>query len=111
MKTDEKHMKYVPTAYGQSAQDRILTKLIHEQQKVEVFLINGVQLVGEIVSYDQFVILIRGAMTNIVFKHAISTIQPATGLRIKSKAAAGENSTHSPSVVIARKRRLLGPAE
>lgn len=59
-----------------SAQDRFLSQMINERTRVAVFLASGVRLEGQIVSFDQFVILMKGAMTDKVYKHAVSTIQP-----------------------------------
>lgn len=45
---------------------------------VTVFLMNGIKLVGKIRRFDQFTLLLRGdACDNLIFKHAVSTIQPA----------------------------------
>ena len=66
--------------YARSAQDRFLTQMAQERRKVVVFLTNGIKLEGEIRSFDEYAILLEGAMTDHVYKHAVSTIQPLTGV-------------------------------
>ena len=68
---------------AQSVQDHWLTQWAKERTKVAVFLVNGVKIEGEIVSFDKYVILVKGEMTDHVYKHAVSTIQPVTGVRSK----------------------------
>ena len=64
------------TVPSHSVQDRFLNQMIEEHRKVAVFLLSGVKLEGEIVSFDQYVILIKGTLIDSVYKHAVSTIQP-----------------------------------
>lgn len=45
----------------QPAQERFLTQMVEERRTVDVFLISGVKLEGEIVGYDEYVILMKGA--------------------------------------------------
>ncbi len=68
---------------AQSVQDRCLTQWAKARTKVAVFLVNGIKIEGEIVSFDKYVILVKGEMTDQVYKHAVSTIQPVTGVRSK----------------------------
>jgi host factor-I protein len=68
---------------AQSAQDHWLTRWANERTKVAVFLVNGVKIEGEIVSFDRYVILLKAEMTCQIYKHAVSTIQPVTGVRSK----------------------------
>ena len=70
--------------YARSAQDRFLTQMAQERRKVVVFLTNGIKLEGEIKSFDEYAILLEGAMTDHVYKHAVSTIQPLTGVGSKA---------------------------
>ena len=86
---------------ARSAQDRFLTQLAQERRKVAVFLTNGIKLEGEIKSFDEYTILIEGAMTDHVYKHAVSTIQPLTGVVATAKAKAkakGYAREHTPGV-------------
>jgi len=62
---------------GQQLQDPFLNTLRQEQVQVSVYLVNGIKLQGYIDSYDQYVVLLKNAITQMVYKHAISTIVPA----------------------------------
>jgi len=62
---------------GQQLQDPFLTALRQEQVQVSVYLVNGIKLQGYIDSYDQYVVLLKNAVTQMVYKHAISTVVPA----------------------------------
>jgi host factor-I protein len=57
-------------------QDVFLNALRREQVPVSVYLVNGIRLQGLIESFDQYVVLLRGAVTQAVYKHAISTVVP-----------------------------------
>jgi len=59
-------------------QDPYLNALRKERISVSIYLVNGVKLQGRIDSFDQFVVLLRSSVTQIVYKHAISTIVPAS---------------------------------
>jgi host factor-I protein len=58
-------------------QDPFLNMLRKERIPVSIFLVNGIKLQGEIDSFDQFVILLKSSVSQIVYKHAISTIVPS----------------------------------
>jgi len=58
-------------------QDPYLNALRKERINVSVYLVNGVKLQGKVDSFDQFVVLLRSSVTQMVYKHAISTIVPA----------------------------------
>lgn len=60
----------------QSLQDTFLDTLRKEQTQVSMFLVNGIKLVGQILSFDQYVILLKNSVTEVVYKHAISTVVP-----------------------------------
>ncbi|MDU5804815.1 MAG: RNA chaperone Hfq [Haemophilus parainfluenzae] len=59
-------------AKGQSLQDPYLNAL-----PVSIYLVNGIKLQGQIESFDQFVILLKNTVNQMVYKHAISTVVPA----------------------------------
>ncbi len=61
---------------GQSLQDPFLATLCKEEVPVFVYLINGIKLQGQIEAFDQFVVLLKNNSSQIVYKHAISTIVP-----------------------------------
>jgi host factor-I protein len=64
-------------AKAQSLQDPFLNALRRENVPVSIFLMNGIKLQGQIDSFDQFVILLKNSVNQMVYKHAISTIVPA----------------------------------
>lgn len=64
-------------------QDVFLGVIQREQVPVTMFLVNGVMLQGGILAYDLFcLILFRDGMTQLVYKHAVSTVQPAHPLNL-----------------------------
>ena len=69
-------------AKGQILQDPFLNALRKEKIPVSVYLVNGIKLQGEIDSYDQFVILLKSNVNQMVYKHAISTIVPSRNVRL-----------------------------
>ena len=64
-------------AKGQSLQDPFLNALRRERIPVSIYLVNGIKLQGQIESFDQFVILLKNTVNQMVYKHAISTVVPA----------------------------------
>jgi host factor-I protein len=64
---------------GQSLQDPFLNALRREHVPVAIYLVNGIKLQGQIESFDQFVVLLKGQdqAAQMIFKHAISTISPS----------------------------------
>lgn len=67
---------------GAPVQDPFLNILRKEHIPVSIFLVNGIKLQGQIDSYDQFVILLKNAVNQMIYKHAISTIVPAKSISI-----------------------------
>jgi host factor-I protein len=67
---------------GQSLQDPFLNALRKERIPVSIFLVNGIKLQGQIESFDQFVILLRNTVSQMVYKHAISTVVPARNVKM-----------------------------
>jgi len=64
-------------ARGQSLQDPFLNILRKEKVPVSIYLVNGIKLQGQVDSFDQFVVLLKNSVNQMVYKHAISTIVPA----------------------------------
>jgi host factor-I protein len=62
---------------GPSLQDPFLNSLRKEKIPVSIYLVNGIKLQGVIESFDQFVVLLKNTVSQMVYKHAISTIVPA----------------------------------
>ncbi|MDH2998394.1 RNA chaperone Hfq [Pasteurellaceae bacterium LFhippo2] len=67
-------------AKGQSLQDPYLNALRRERIPVSIYLVNGIKLQGQIESFDQFVILLKNTVSQMVYKHAISTVVPARSI-------------------------------
>ena len=67
---------------GHNLQDPFLNALRKERIQVSIFLVNGIKLQGEIDSYDQFVILLKSNVNQMVYKHAISTIVTSRHVRL-----------------------------
>jgi host factor-I protein len=64
-------------AKPQHLQDPFLNTLRHEHVPVSLYLINGIRLQGQIESFDAHVVLLKNVVTQMVYKHAISTVVPA----------------------------------
>ncbi|MFT5812435.1 MAG: host factor-I protein [Psychroserpens sp.] len=64
-------------AKGQSLQDPFLNALRRDRIPVAIYLVNGIKLQGQVESFDQFVILLKNTVSQMVYKHAISTVVPA----------------------------------
>jgi host factor-I protein len=69
-------------AKGQSLQDPFLNALRREKVPVSIYLVNGIKLQGQIDSFDQFVVLLRNSINQMVYKHAISTVVPSRNIRL-----------------------------
>ena len=67
---------------GQMLQEPYLNALRKEHVPVSIFLVNGIKLQGQIESFDQFVVLLKNNVSQMVYKHAISTIVPARNVHV-----------------------------
>jgi len=67
---------------GAALQNPFLNILRKERIPVSIFLINGIKLQGQVESFDQFVILLRNSVNQMIYKHAISTIVPSRSIKI-----------------------------
>ncbi|OGV27762.1 MAG: RNA chaperone Hfq [Legionellales bacterium RIFCSPHIGHO2_12_FULL_37_14] len=72
-------------ASAKKLQDSFLKELEATQLPVSVFLVNGVKLHGLIEAFDDEVLLLKGSLTQIVYKHAISTVVPSKMISIDEK--------------------------
>ena len=64
-------------------QDVFLFAVADRQEPVTTFLVNGVMLQGAITAYDLFSVLLeRDNICQLIYKHAISTIQPANAINL-----------------------------
>ncbi|MCG8015481.1 MAG: RNA chaperone Hfq [Candidatus Thiodiazotropha sp. 'RUGA'] len=82
---------------GQSLQDPFLNALRKERVPVSIFLVNGIKLQGQIESFDQFVVLLKNSVSQMVYKHAISTVVPARNVRIQHANGQSEEDASSGS--------------
>ena len=69
---------------GQSLQEPFLNALRRERVPVSIYLVNGIKLQGHVESFDQFVVLLKNSVSQMIYKHAISTIVPARAVRVGS---------------------------
>jgi len=67
---------------GQTLQDPFLNALRKERIPVSIFLVNGIKLQGQIDSFDQFVVLLKNSVSQMVYKHAISTVVPSRNVKV-----------------------------
>ena len=52
---------------------------------MSIYLVNGIKLQGQIDSFDQFVVLLKNSVSQMVYKHAISTVVPARNVRLHDR--------------------------
>jgi host factor-I protein len=69
-------------AKGQTLQEPFLNILRKERVPVSIYLVNGIKLQGQVESFDQFVVLLRNSVSQMVYKHAISTIVPSRPVKL-----------------------------
>ena len=88
-------------AKGQSLQDPFLNALRRERVPVSIYLVNGIKLQGTVESFDQCVVLLRYSVSQMVYKHAISTVVPTRNVRVGNDvppgvggASAGDTPEH-----------------
>lgn len=92
---------FVPTtAAGESTkaglQDQFLTASTRQKERMTLFLVNGVMLQGVVSGFDQFsLVLERGGQIQLVYKHAISTLQPSHPLAFGEEEEAGDAESES----------------
>jgi host factor-I protein len=67
---------------GQTLQEPFLNALRKERVPVSIYLVNGIKLQGQIESFDQFVVLLKNSVSQMVYKHAISTVVPARAVHM-----------------------------
>jgi host factor-I protein len=80
---------------GHSLQDPYLNTLRKERVPVSIYLVNGIKLQGQIESFDQFVILLRNSVSQMVYKHAVSTVVPTRNIRLPSATSDDEDASES----------------
>lgn len=75
---------------GQALQDPYLNVLRKERIPVSIYLVNGIKLQGQVESFDQFVILLKNTVSQMVYKHAISTVVPARNVKLSTDDSHGD---------------------
>jgi host factor-I protein len=84
-------MENIKMSKGQMLQDPFLNALRKERVPVSIYLVNGIKLQGHIESFDQFVVLLKNSVSQMVYKHAISTVVPTRNVKLASGAHAEED--------------------
>lgn len=80
---------------GQSLQDPYLNLLRKERVPVSIYLVNGIKLQGQIESFDQFVILLKNTVSQMVYKHAVSTVVPGRNVRLPMQHEEDDSSDNA----------------
>ena len=75
---------------GQLLQDPFLNSLRKGKIPVSIYLVNGIKLQGQVESFAQYVVLLRNTVTQMVYKHAISTIVPARAVPLAGEQTEAE---------------------
>lgn len=68
---------------GQNLQDPFLNELRKEGIPVAIYLVNGIKLQGSIDAFDQYVVLLKSGVSQMVYKSAISTVVPTQMIKMK----------------------------
>lgn len=76
-------------------QDPFLNTLRKERVQVSIYLVNGIKLLGQIESFDQYVVLLKNTVTQMVYKHAISTVVPTRAVNLQQE---GNGHNYPPQV-------------
>ena len=71
-------------------QDPFLNELRKEKIPVSVFLVNGIKLHGVVDSFDQYVVMLKNSITQMVYKHAISTVMLVQPISLYEADDSGE---------------------
>jgi len=81
--TTEKTRPDMPSEKNQNLQDVFLNNVRKNKTPLTIFLINGVKLQGAITWFDNFCVLLRRENhSQLVYKHAISTIMPTVPIQL-----------------------------
>ncbi len=65
-------------------QEPYLNALRIDQTDVNIFLANGIKLQGKIEAFDAYCLLLKNTITQLVYKHSISTVVPAQNVDLSS---------------------------
>ncbi len=78
---------------GHTLQDPFLNVLRKERIPVSIYLVSGIKLQGQIESFDQFVILLKNTVSQLVYKHAISTVVPSRAIPMPTAGQTEEDES------------------
>ena len=81
-------------AKGQTLQDPFLNILRKEKVPVSIYLVNGIKLQGQVDSFDQFVVLLKNSVSQMVYKHAISTVVPSRQVKWSDQGGGNGNGSN-----------------
>ncbi len=79
---------------GHHLQDPYLNALRRERVPVAIYLVNGIKLQGQIESFDQFAVLLKNTVTQMVYKHAISTVVPSRQVKWSDQGGGNGNGNN-----------------
>ena len=83
---------------GQNIQDPFLNVLRKERVPVSIFLVNGIKLQGTVDSFDQFVVMLKSTVSQMVYKHAISTIVPSKSVNYIAGGTSGQGNYNGDNI-------------
>ena len=95
---------------GQLLQDPFLNLLRKEHVPVSIYLVNGIKLQGHIESFDQYVVLLRNTVTQMVYKHAISTVVPGRAVNFQTAPTPPSSLTRAALQPADRLERRASPS-
>jgi host factor-I protein len=98
-----------PIGRSRMLQDQFLHALVEGRVPVKIYLVNGIRLVGEIDSYDQYGLMLRGSSQQFLFKHAISTILPSRDAANAARADETAVVREQPATTTLRPRKPRPP--
>lgn len=81
-------------AKGHTLQEPFLNTLRRERVPVSIYLVNGIKLQGQIESFDQFVVLLKNSVSQMVYKHAISTVVPQRPIKMPMEDDDTDGAVH-----------------
>jgi len=82
---------------SQGLQDPFLNQLRKEHIPVSIFLVNGIKLQGHVEAFDQYVVVLKNAVSQMIYKHAISTVVPSRPVRVPTVVEAEEAAAEEAS--------------
>jgi host factor-I protein len=95
----------VATEKTQNVQDVFLNHVRKNKTPVTVFLVNGVKLQGIITWFDNFSVLLRrDGHTQLVYKHAISTVMPGAPIQLFDASKADTDAGDAPAAMSVTER-------